>query len=291
MGFDNAYEAIIEGVDDPRWAFGTGFVDPLAGIETSVPAGVDAGELATYCLMLADDALVMSHRLQEWLTRAPELEEETALANIALDLLGQARVLLSRAGAIDGSGRSEDDLAYLREAGEFRNVCFVEAQTGDFAELVLRAFVVSVWRLALFAKLRASRDPVLAAVAAKGVPELGYHRDYAADWVIRLGDGTDESRRRMCGALDIVAPTLAELFSPTEVESRLADAGVAVNPYELAGEFHAAATDVLDRATLPRPERAAFTPPTGRLGRHTSALDELLAELQGLARAHPGAVW
>ena len=198
MGFDTAYEAISEDTDTGhRWAFGTGFTDPLAGVDTTVPAGVDGADLAAYCLMLGDDALIMSHRLQQWLARAPELEEDTALANIALDLLGQARLLLTRAGTADGSERTEDDYAFGRGEREFRNVRLAEVGDADFAGLIARLLVFSTWRLALLARLRSSADPVLAAVAAQGVKELTYHRDYAAQWVIRLGDGTDYSRERM----------------------------------------------------------------------------------------------
>src|ERR1700731_4918 len=137
MGFDTAYEAITEDADDGhRWAFGTGFADPLAGVDTAVPEGAEGTDLGAYCLMLGDDALVMSHRLQQWLARAPELEEETALANIALDLLGQARLLLSRAGTADGSKRSEDDYAFFRDEHEFRNVRLAEADDADFAGLM-----------------------------------------------------------------------------------------------------------------------------------------------------------
>src|SRR5580698_3363162 len=190
----DAYQSLAEESEDHRWAFGTGFTDPLEGIDTSVPDGVDAAALAAYCMMLADDALVYSHRLQQWMTRTPELEEETALANIALDLLGQARMLLARAGRADGSGRDEDELAFFRDEAEFRNVRLVERPDADFAELAGRLLVFSTWRLALLGALTASRDPVLAAIAGKSVKELAYHRDYAARWVVRLGDGTGVSR-------------------------------------------------------------------------------------------------
>src|ERR1700741_5416990 len=161
MSFDNALHAISEDNDDARWAFGTGFHDPLAGIDTSVPDGVDGADLATYCLMLGDDALIMSHRLQQWLARAPELEEETALANIALDLLGQARLLLTRAGTADGSARTEDDYAFGRTEREFRNVRLAEVADADFAGLVARLLVFSTWRLALLVRLRDSGGPVV----------------------------------------------------------------------------------------------------------------------------------
>src|SRR5262245_34916942 len=159
MPFDNAYEAISE-ENDPRWAFGTGFADPLAGVDAAVPSGIDNGDLTAYCLMLGDDALVMSHRLQQWCTNAPTLEDEVALANIALDLLGQARLLLSRAGQVEGRGRDEDTLAYFRAAGEFRNVRIVELDNGDFAECVVRLLLFATWRLALLARLVSSLDPM-----------------------------------------------------------------------------------------------------------------------------------
>jgi ring-1,2-phenylacetyl-CoA epoxidase subunit PaaC len=295
MGFDTAYESISEETDSGhRWAFGTGFTDPLAGVDTSLPAGVDGDDLAAYCLMLGDDALILSHRLQEWLARAPELEEETALANIALDLLGQARLLLTRAGAADGSGRTEDDYAFGRGEREFRNVRLAEITDADFAGLVARLFVFSTWRLALLARLRDSADPVLAAVAAMGVRELAYHRDYAAQWVVRLGDGTDYSRERMAAGLAAVAPLVSELFEATAVERRLAATGVAVDPAQLRPEFDAVLAHVLAEATVDMPDAPGLARVSGQAGRdgvHTEAMGYLLAELQSVARAMPGATW
>jgi ring-1,2-phenylacetyl-CoA epoxidase subunit PaaC len=295
MGFDTAYEAITEETDTGhRWAFGTGFTDPLAGVETAVPAGVDGADLAAYCLMLGDDALIMSHRLQQWLARAPELEEDTALANIALDLLGQARLLLTRAGKADGSDRSEDDFAFGRGEREFRNVRLAEVADADFAALIARLLVFSSWRLALLDRLRSSADPVLAAVAAQGVKELTYHRDYAAQWLIRLGDGTDYSRDRMTDGLAAVAPLVAELFETTATERRLANAGVAVDPADLRPEFDGALAHVLGEARLDWPDRPGLAGVSGQCGRdgvHTEAMGFLLAELQSVARALPGATW
>jgi ring-1,2-phenylacetyl-CoA epoxidase subunit PaaC len=295
MGFDTAYEAITEETDTGhRWAFGTGFTDPLAGVDTSLPAGIDGADLAAYCLMLADDALIMSHRLQQWLARAPELEEETALANIALDLLGQARLLLTRAGAADGSGSTEDDYAFGRAERDFRNVRLAEVTDADFAGLVARLLVFSTWRLALLARLRTSADPVLAAVAAMGVREVTYHRDYAAQWTIRLGDGTDYSRERMAAGLEAVAPLVFELFEPTAVERRLAAAEVAVDPAELRTEYDAVLARVLAEATLDAPDRPALARVSGLAGRdgvHTEVMGYLLAELQSVARAMPRATW
>ncbi|HEY1626314.1 MAG TPA: 1,2-phenylacetyl-CoA epoxidase subunit PaaC, partial [Streptosporangiaceae bacterium] len=204
---DNPYDLLGDEHDEGhRWAFGTGFTDPLEGIDTTVPADVDPAALARYCLALGDDALIYSHRLQQWVTRMPELEEETAVANIALDLLGQARMLLARAGGI--LGRTEDQLAFFRDEKEFRNVRLAEHEDRDFAELTGRLLIFSAWRLALFQALARAQDPVLAAIAAKGVKELTYHRDYAAQWVVRLGDGTPLSRARMQDALAAIWPLL-----------------------------------------------------------------------------------
>jgi ring-1,2-phenylacetyl-CoA epoxidase subunit PaaC len=290
VSVDNAYEALTE-ENDPRWAFGTGFADPLAGVDFTVPDGIEGDELAAYCLMLGDDALVLSHRLQQWCTNAPTLEDEVALANIALDLLGQARLLLTRAGAADSNGRGEDDFAYFRGDGEFRNVCFVERDNGDFAECVTRLLIFATWRLALFDCLAGKADPVLAAVAAKGVKELTYHRDYAAQWAVRLGDGTAESHDRMVAALDTTWPLTAELFAATDVEHHLAEAGAAVDPGDLVDEFLSVLGTVLTAATLPPPAPAGAAKPTGRVGVHTEAMRTLLAEMQVLARADPEASW
>ncbi|MEW2114384.1 1,2-phenylacetyl-CoA epoxidase subunit PaaC [Streptomyces sp. NPDC005474] len=274
---DHVYLSLAEGHDDgsdARWAFGTGFEDPLYGVDTSVPDGVDAGQLAATCVELADDALVSAQRLAQWCTRAPELEEEVALANIGLDLLGQARLLYARAGQVDGTGRGEDAYAYFRDAGDFRNVRLAELPIGDFAFSITRLLVLSSWRLAHLERLAAHRDPVLAAIAAKAVKELTYHRQYAAEWAVRLGDGTDESHRRMRAALDQVAPYLGELFTA----------------YDVQGEVVEVLRQVTEAAGLPMPS----VPPArgaGRGGQHTEHLAPLLAELQSVARAHPEATW
>jgi ring-1,2-phenylacetyl-CoA epoxidase subunit PaaC len=287
MGFDTAYEAITEESGDQRWAFGTGFADPLAGVDISVPDGVSGADLAAYCLAIGDDALIMSQRLQEWLARAPELEEETALANIALDLLGQARLLLTRAGHADGSGRTEDDLAYGRGPDEFRNVRLAEVGDADFGGLIARLLVFSTWRLALLDRLRESADPVLAAIAAKGVQELTYHRDYAAQWLLRLALGTSYSRERLAAGLAAVAPLTADLFADSDLELRLSPK-VAPRPAELREEFDAVLATVLGRASLAWPDAPARPAPRGE---HTQELGPLLDELQSVARAHPGATW
>ncbi|BBC29343.1 Phenylacetate-CoA oxygenase, PaaI subunit [Streptomyces graminofaciens] len=275
MSDDHVYLTLAEGhEDDTRWAYGTGFEDPLHGVDGAVPNGIDAGELAAVCVALADDALVLAQRLAEWTTRAPELEEEVALANIGLDLLGQARLLYSRAGQVDGTGCDEDAYAYFRDADDFRNVRLAELPNGDFAFSVARLLVLSAWRLAHFERLAASDDPVLAAIAAKGVKELAYHRQYAAEWVVRLGDGTAESHRRMRDAWDQVAPYLDELFTA----------------YDVRDEVGAVLKQVTEAAGVPLPVYRPL-PGAGRDGEHTEHLAPLLTELQSVARAHPEATW
>ncbi|MGW4957328.1 1,2-phenylacetyl-CoA epoxidase subunit PaaC [Nonomuraea sp. NPDC004186] len=271
--------------DSSQWAFGTGFEDPLAGVDTTVPPGVDAAELAAYCLMLGDDALIMSQRLSEWCSRAPDLEEDIALANMALDLLGQARLLLSRAAAADpgvvpalpeGSPvPAEDALAYFRDAEKFRNVRLAEVENGDFAHVVVRLLLFSVARLALLERLRTSRDQVLAAVAAKGVKEITYHRDWAGRWFLTLAQGTGESRRRLVAALDALWPYQAELTDFGE---------------DLRDEVDVVLDQVFAVSGVERPERAPLAG-TGRDGAHTDALGPLLAEMQVVARAHPSGRW
>lgn len=290
MSFETAYDALTGAGEAARWAYGTGFVDTLAGVSGELPNGVAPGELSAYCVMLADDALVYSHRLTQWLTRAPELEEETALANIALDHLGQARWLYGRAGQAESGRRGEDDFAFRRSAGQFRNVCLVEQEDEHFGVLVVRLLAVSLWRGALFTALRGSADPVLAALADKAVIELAYHREYAADWVRRLGDGTALSHDRAQQGVARVVPWLPELFEATPTELGLVAAGVAVVPADLQEDFDAAFDDVLADATLIRPA-AQSARERGRSGRHSDRLEPLVAELQSVAREHPGATW
>ncbi|AXT85998.1 phenylacetate-CoA oxygenase subunit PaaI [Aeromicrobium sp. A1-2] len=300
---DSVYDGLLGG-DDSQWAFGTDFEDPLAGVDTTVPDGVDRHDLAVYCLMLADDALVMSQRLSQWCSNAPDLEEDIALANIALDLLGQARLLLARAAAADPSvvpvlpERSpvpaEDALAYFRGDRDFRNVRMVEADNGDFAMTMARLLLFSTWRLALFQRLAASRDHVLSAVAVKGVKEMTYHRDYAARWFLTLAQGTEESRRRVVEGLVAIWPLLAELFTTHPVERSVADAGVGVDPASVADEVDVLLEQVFSASGVDRPEvgpLAGVRGETGRDGLHTEAFSRLLAELQVVARAHPMGSW
>ncbi|MDR6971305.1 1,2-phenylacetyl-CoA epoxidase subunit PaaC [Leifsonia shinshuensis] len=248
-------------------------------------------EVAEYALWLGDDALVLAQRLGGWITRAPELEEDVALANIALDLLGHARSLLRYAGA--ASGRTEDDLAYWREEGEFRSAHLFEQPNGDFAHTIVRQFAAAHYLYALYDRLRASTDPVLAGVAAKAVKEVDYHRDHADQWMLRLALGTDESRRRTLRAMEDVWPYVDELFSDASaLDADLFDAleGVAVRPSSLRAAFDADVAPILAEAELTPPD-AFHAAGGGRRGRHSEHLAPLLAELQVLARQHPGASW
>ncbi|RPA02503.1 1,2-phenylacetyl-CoA epoxidase subunit PaaC [Gordonia sp. OPL2] len=301
---DNAYDGLVDEDSHGQWAFGTSFDDPLAGVDTTVPEDVDLTALSAYCLMLGDDALVSAQRLAEWSTHAPELEEEVALANVGLDLLGQARLLLARAAAASDTHvptlpesspvPAEDALAFFRDERQFRNVHLTELPNGDFATTMVRLLVMTTWRLALFTRLRTSRDPVLSAVADKGVKELTYHRDYAARWVVTLGCGTDESRRRLIAGLAQVWPYTDELFIPTSEELALAAVGVAVDPRELRDEFDQIIGQVLHAAEVTAPDGPQVGRVGGRAGRagvHTEWMGYILAEMQSVARAHPEGVW
>ena len=247
-------------------------------------------EVAEYALWLGDDALILAQRLGGWITRAPELEEDVALANIALDLLGHARSLLRYAGA--ATGRTEDDLAYWREEGDFRSAHLFEQPNGDFAHTIVRQFAASHYLFALYDRLRTSTDPVLAGVAAKAVKEVDYHRDHADQWMLRLALGTDESRRRTLRAMEDVWPYVDELFDDAGTDPALFDAldGIGVRPSSLRTAFDAGIAPALAEAEL-EPPHAFHASGGGRRGRHSEHLAPLLAEMQVLARQHPGASW
>ncbi len=300
---DSAYAGLL-GSDDSQWAFGTSFEDPLAGVDTTLPDDVDASALAAYCLMLGDDALIYAHRLSQWTSNAPDLEDDIALANIALDLLGQARLLLARAAAADASlvptlppgspVPPEDALAFFRDEADFRNVRLVEAENGDFAVSIVRLLVFSAYRLALLEHLGTSRDPVLAAISAKGVKEVTYHRDYAGRWFLTLARGTEESRRRLLAALTLVWPQHDELFRTHPVETLVAEQGVGVDPATLVAEVDVILEQVFSISGVERPDVAqvsAVAGGSGRDGRHSEAMGHLLAEMQVVARAHPEGRW
>jgi ring-1,2-phenylacetyl-CoA epoxidase subunit PaaC len=226
-------------------------------------------------LGLGDDALIAAQRLCEWCTRAPEMEEEVALANIALDQLGAARLLLTYAGELEGAGRDEDDLAYLRDDREFRNVLLVELPNGDFAVTMAKLLFLSAYQRLRYEQLAAGEDARLAGIAAKTVKESTYHLEHATLWTLRLGDGTEESHRRMQQAVDEIWPYTYELFDDNALRQPWLNI---VEP-------------VLAEATLTRPEDPPWAPRGGRQGLHTEHLSYLLAEMQVLHRAHPGAQW
>jgi len=244
--------------------------------------------LAGYALALGDDALILAQRLGEWVARAPQIEEDVALANIALDLLGQARTLLGYAGAVEGAGRDEDDLAYLRDDRDFRNVQLAEIPNGDFAATMARQLVFSAYQYELYTALLNSGDATLAGLAGKAVKEVAYHRDHATQWVLRLGDGTDLSHARTQAGLDQVWTYAEELFDPADSTSQLP--GVAVDPETLRPAWEGYVTAVLSEATCRTPE-PRWRSRGGRDGLHTEHLGHLLAEMQHLHRSHPGATW
>ena len=243
-------------------------------------------DAAEYALWLGDDALVLSQQLGWWIARAPELEEDVALGNIALDLLGHARSLLHYAGT--ASGRSEDDLAYWRDEPEFRSAWLFEQPNGDFAQTIVRQLFAALYLESLYSRLVVSTDATLAAIAAKAVKEVAYHVDHAEQWMLRLALGTDESRRRVVVALADLWPYLDELFQDAPLLDRLGD--VAVRPSELREPVMDAVARMLAECELDAPT-IPFASGGGRAGRHSSYLGYLLAELQVLARQHPGATW
>ncbi|KQZ22952.1 1,2-phenylacetyl-CoA epoxidase subunit PaaC [Microbacterium sp. Root553] len=253
---------------------------------TGTGSAAASADIAEYALWLGDDALILSQQLGEWIARAPELEEDVALGNIALDLLGHARSFLHFAGTYDG--RSEDDLAFFRDEPEFRSAWIVEQPNGDFAQTIARQFVVSTYMFELYAALRASTERTFAAIAEKSLKEVDYHRDHSVQWVLRLAGGTDESRRRIVRALGDVWPYVDELFRDEPLIERLGDA--AARPSTLRPGFDAVVDTVFADAELTTPAVAASSA-GGRRGHHATSLGHLLAEMQVLARRHPGASW
>ena len=244
-------------------------------------------DLCVYTLRLGDDALISAQRTAEWIAAAPQLEEDVALGNIGLDQLGQARSLLQYAGSLEGAGRSEDDLAYFRDERDFLNLQLCELPTGDFAHAMARLLYFATYQHLLYDELQTSADETLSGVAGKAVKEVAYHVDHATQWVLRLGDGTDESHSRMQAALEAVWPYTAEMFESDDLVRRLA---TAVDPSTLQDEWTRRVMAVIDESTCSRPE-ASYQHSGGRQGRHTEHLGYLLAELQHVARSHPGATW
>jgi ring-1,2-phenylacetyl-CoA epoxidase subunit PaaC len=249
-----------------------------------------AASLVEYLLRLGDDRLVLGHRLSEWCGHAPILEEDIALANIALDLIGQASRLLALAGEIEGAGRDEDALAYLRDAIDYRNVLMVELPNGDFAYTIVRQFLFSVAAYYQMEGLARSTNATLAGLAAKTLKETRYHVRHTGEWVIKLGDGTAESHRRAQGALDALWRFTGEMFLVDEVDRALLADGIAADLTAVEPQWRAQVADVVQRATLTLPE-SGYMQRGGRAGRHTEHLGHLLSEMQIVQRSHPGAKW
>ena len=245
-----------------------------------------SADIAEYALRLGDDALILSQQLGAWISRAPELEEDVALGNIALDLLGHARSFLHYAGSYDG--RSEDDLAFFRDEPEFRCAWIVQQPNGDFAQTIARQFVVATSMFELYSALRGSSDETFAAIAEKSLKEVDYHRDHAVQWMLRLAGGTEESRTRIVRAIGDVWPYVDELFRDDDLIERLGDAAVA--PSSLRPGFDRVVDTVFAEAELTIPDVISSSA-GGRHGAHATPLGHILAEMQVLARRHPGATW
>lgn len=243
-----------------------------------------------YLLRIGDSALVLAQRLAEWTGHAPVLEEDIALANMALDLLGQSRAILSHAGALEGAGYDEDQLAFLREERDYRNVTLVELPRGDFAFTVVRNTMMATFLRLLWERLAASADPELAAIAGKAVKEARYHQQHAADWLPRLAGGTAESRRRTEKALAELWPYHAELFASDEVDEHAASSGLGPRWSELREPWSAEMAQILGEAGLAPPAAVPFLS-TGKRGVHSEHMGFILAEMQHLQRAYPGGVW
>lgn len=254
-------------------------------------AEIDRASLSEFLLRMGDNALVLGHRVSEWCGHSPVLEEDIALANTALDLIGQTQLWLGLAGEVEGKGRTADNLAYLRDAHAFRNLLLVELPNGDFGRTLMRQFLFDAWHLPMLKWLAASsRDPRVAEIAAKAVKEVAYHVERSADLVIRLGDGSEESHARMQGALDELWPYTGEMFAADAADEAVAHAGIAPSLASLRAPWEAMVDEVLAEATLKRPD-GAYAHKGGRSGRHTEHLGYILAEMQFLQRAYPGSTW
>ncbi len=257
---------------------------------TTATSGVSENPFFEYLLRLADDRLVLGHRLSEWCGHGPILEEDIALSNIALDLIGQASMLLKLAGEVEGKGRSDDVLAYFRDAIEFRNAQLVELPNGDFAATIVRQFLFDAWDVLVLDGLTRATNESLSGIAAKALKEAKYHLRHSAEWMRMLGDGTPESHRRAQSALDALWPYTAELFLADDIDRQAVASGTGVDVESLLPRWRETVERVLAEATLTIP-KGSFAPRGGRTGRHTEHLGRMLADMQSLARAHPGASW
>lgn len=279
-----------DGRDGEAGGVGAGFAK-VGDFAVAGPRRAPFGSpLFEFLIRLGDDRLVLGHRLSEWCGHGPILEEDIATANMALDLIGQATQLLKLAGEVEGKGRDEDALAFFREAVDFRNCLMVEQPKGDFGYTIMRQFFFDAHSVLLWDALAASKHEALAAVAAKALKEAKYHLRHSSEWVVRLGDGTEESKARMQCSLDELWRFTGELFESDTVDKAVAADGIALNIAALQSRWEAIVRDVLERATLTIPADA-FMQTGGRRGRHTEHLGHLLATMQIVARSHPGASW
>lgn len=247
--------------------------------------------LLEFLLRMGDNSLILGHRISEWCGHAPILEEDIALANTALDLIGQTQLWLGYAAEVQGEGKTADDLAFLRDAWDFRNVLLTELPNGDFGRTIMRKFFFDAFQTVLLGRLLKSTDTTVREIAEKASKEMAYHLERSADTVVGLGDGTDESHEKMQAALDRLYPYVGEMFESDAYDAVLAKAGIAPDPASLRGEFDALVTKVIARATLTLPE-GDFAHSGGRTGRmHTEHLGHMLTQMQWLQRAYPGSKW
>ena len=247
-------------------------------------------DLFRYVLRLGDLSLVLGQRLGEWVGHSPALEEDLGLANVALDMIGQARLLLSYAGEIEGRGRGEDEIAFLREHGEYLNPILVEMPNGDFGRTIVRQVLIDAFQLELYERMAGSADERLAAIAAKSVKEVRYHLRYSSGWLVRLGDGTDESHARVQSALEALWPYTVELFAEDELDIAMAKSGVAPRLSDVQAGWSRRIDHILTEATLSRPKDRPHSW-HGKRGQHSEHLGYILTEMQHLQRAYPGARW
>ncbi len=247
-------------------------------------------DLFRYLLRLGDLSLVLGQRLGEWVGHSPALEEDLGLANIALDMIGQARLFLSYAGEIEGCGRGEDEIAFLREHGEYLNPILVEMPNGDFGLTIVRQVLIDAFQLELFERMATSTDARLAAIAAKSSKEVRYHLRYSSGWLVRLGDGTDASHARVQSALEVLWPYTVELFAEDELDAAMVHSGVAPRLSEVQAGWSRRIGEILTEATLQRPTDRPHSW-HGKRGQHSEHLGYILTEMQHLQRTYPGARW
>jgi len=257
---------------------------------TVASISVSETPLVLYALRRADDALILGHRLSEWCGQAPALEEDMAFANMGLDLLGQARELYSYAAKVEGQGNDEDKFAYLRDIRQYRNLLLLEQPNGDFAHTMVRQFFYAAFADLYWRAMMKSSDATLAAIAAKSEKESAYHLRHSSEWIVRLGDGTEESHRRAQTAIDDLWAFTGEMFHIDESERALIDSGIAVDPVTQRPQWLKTVSDIVSEATLVLP-RSDWVQQGGRSGRHSEHLGHLLSELQSMPRTFPGVTW